>query len=139
MNAIGSPLESQGFERVYRKLVMYEDLNAAGTIFGGTLVSWMDEASAIFAGETMHTRRIVTKKISELLFQEPANLGDLLEIWCRTSKEGTSSLTVEVLVMRRSAKNDEEVAMHTGEVCRSEFVFVAIDKHGRPKPWVKKT
>lgn len=133
-----SPPEQQGYERAYRKLVMYGDLNAAGTIFGGTLVSWMDEASAIFAGEQMHTRRVVTKKISELLFNEPANLGDLLEVWCKTVKEGNTSLTVSVKVVRRSSRGDMgEAQTPPAQVCASEFVFVAVDKNGQPCPWPK--
>jgi acyl-CoA thioesterase YciA len=132
------PLE-RGYKRAYRKLVMYGDLNAAGTIFGGTLVSWMDEASAISAGETMRTRRIVTKKISELVFNQPANLGDLIEIWCKTVREGTTSLTLSVIAVRRSSKNehDEELSQ-VAEICASEFVFVSIDPDGHPRPWLKK-
>lgn len=129
--------ETLGFERTYRKLVMYADLNAAGTIFGGQLVSWMDEASAIYAGEKMKTRRLVTKKISELVFNEPANLGDLLEVWCKITKAGNTSLTVAVVVVRRSTRNDEDVFTQAGEVCASEFVFVAIDENSRPKSWNK--
>lgn len=131
--------EARGYERVYRKLVMFADLNAAGTIFGGQLVSWMDEAAAIYAGEKMHTRRIVTKKISELIFNQPANLGDLLEIWCRVTKEGRTSLTASVLVVRRSTRTDEDVFTQVGEVCASEFVFVATDEEGRPKEWKRTT
>lgn len=129
----------RGYERAYRKLVMYGDLNAAGTIFGGTLVSWMDEASAIFAGEKMRTRRIVTKKISELIFNEPANLGDLLEIWCKPTREGNTSLTISVIAIRRSTKNDDDdELMRAAEICASEFVFVAVDQTGRPRPWAKR-
>ena len=128
----------RGFKRAYRKLVMYGDLNAAGTIFGGTLVSWMDEASAIFAGEAMRTRRIVTKKISELVFNQPANLGDLIEIWCKVVREGTTSLTLNVIAVRRSSKNeDDDFLAQVAEICASEFVFVSVDANGLPKAWVK--
>lgn len=129
---------TEGYERVYRKLVMYADLNAAGTIFGGQLVSWMDEAAAIYAGEKMQTRRIVTKKIAELVFNEPANLGDLLEIWCKVTKEGNTSLTASTVVIRRSKGTDDGLSPQVGQVCASEFVFVAIDERGHPRPWKKK-
>ena len=131
--------KQRGYDRAYRKLVMYADLNAAGTIFGGTLVSWMDEASAIYAGEQMHTRRIVTKKISELVFNEPAHLGDLMEIWCKSVKEGNTSLTLSVIAVRRSAKDDgDEIVTRAAEICASEFVFVAVDAKGKPRPWPKR-
>ena len=125
--------EKDGYTRTYRKLVMYKDLNAQGSIFGGTLVSWMDEAAAIFSGETVGTRRIVTKKISELIFEVPAKLGDLLEIWCKPIKKGKTSLTTSVLVLRRMSQDESKE--HVAEICCSEFVFVAIDENGRPVEW----
>lgn len=128
-------LRSLGYDRTYRKLVMYRDLNAAGTIFGGTLVSWMDEASAIFAGEHMGSRRLVTAKIDELNFEQPARLGDLLEIWCNAKREGTTSLSVNVLVIRRASKEGNDDTLPAGQICNSDFVFVAVDRNGKPRPW----
>ncbi len=128
-------LRGKGYDRTYRKLVMYRDLNAAGTIFGGTLVSWMDEASAIFAGEHMGSRRLVTAKIDELNFEQPARLGDLLEIWCSAKREGSSSLTVNVLVIRRTSRDSTDNTPQPSQICNSDFVFVAIDQNGKPQAW----
>ena len=118
---------------------MYEDLNSAGSIFGGKLVSWIDEGSAIYASCQMNARRIVTKKISELIFAHPARLGDMLEIWCKVAKKGKTSLTVCVLVTRRSfaddPKSDQPATPTIAKICSSELVFVAVDEHGRPKIW----
>lgn len=131
-------LRAKGYDRTYRKLVMYRDLNAAGTIFGGTLVSWMDEASAIFAGEHMGSRRLVTAKIDELNFEEPARLGDLLEIWCNAKHEGNSSLTCNVLVVRRASKDGNDDTLPPSQICNSDFVFVSLDRSGKPRVWNKK-
>lgn len=127
---------------------MYEDLNSAGTIFGGKLVAWIDEGSAIYASCQMNARRIVTKKISELIFHQPAKLGDMLEIWCKVAHTGRSSLTVSVLVTRRSFAddpreskspiNDYQLKAET-EICRCELVFVSVDEKGRPRPWRKES
>jgi acyl-CoA hydrolase len=123
---------------------MYGDLNSAGTIFGGVLVAWIDEATAIYASCQMNARRIVTKKISELIFHQPAKLGDMLEIWCKATKKGTTSLTVSALVTRRTFADDAGEAKSkltdyegkdTTEICRCEVVFVAVDSKGRPRPW----
>lgn len=127
--------------RSYRRIVMYEDLNAAGTIFGGRLASWIDEGSAIYAGCQMNARRIVTKKISELIFNQPAKLGDMLEIWCRVAHAGRTSLTVETKVTRRSFPDDGapakgiESSPADAEICRCSIVFVAMDENGRPRQW----
>lgn len=123
---------------------MYEDLNSAGTIFGGKLVAWIDEGSAIYASCQMNARRIVTKKISELIFNQPAKLGDVLEIWCNIANAGRTSLTLNVLVIRRSFADDPskpESILNAyelkpeAEICRCEIVFVAVDDKGKPKVW----
>ena len=123
---------------------MYEDLNSAGTIFGGRLVAWIDEGTAIYASCQMNARRIVTKKISELIFHQPAKLGDMLEIWCKVAQAGRTSLTISVLVTRRSFADDNatigpnhyETKSDT-EICRCELVFVAVDAKGKPRLWNK--
>jgi acyl-CoA hydrolase len=139
--------EKQGFLRSYRRIVMYEDLNSAGTIFGGKLVAWIDEGTAIYASCQMNARRIVTAKISELIFNQPAKLGDMLEIWCKVAKAGTTSLTISTLVTRRSFADDlsdkgnrgdhlnEYALKDEAEICRCELVFVAVDAKGKPRPW----
>ncbi len=138
--------EKQGYLRSYRRIVMYEDLNSAGTIFGGKLVAWIDEGTAIYASCQMNARRIVTKKISELIFHQPAKLGDMLEIWCKVAKAGTTSLTISTLVTRRSFADDPVPRSSPlnsyelkpeAEICRCELVFVSVDEKGKPRPWNK--
>lgn len=138
--------EKLGFLRSYRRIVMYEDLNAAGTIFGGRLVSWIDEGSAIFAGCQMNAKRVVTKKISELIFNQPAKLGDMLEIWCKVTHAGKTSLTVNALVTRRvfidETSSNPSVTQYQSkaetEICRCELVFVAVTEKGVPRIWNEK-
>jgi acyl-CoA thioesterase YciA len=131
--------EAIGYIRSYRRIVMYEDLNSAGGIFGGKLVSWIDEGSAIYASCQMNARRVVTKKISELIFQQPAKLGDMLEIWCKVLKTGNTSLTIEAIVSRRSFADDPKQTgpqnLQEGEICRCELVFVCVDEKGKPRSW----
>jgi acyl-CoA thioesterase YciA len=136
--------EAGGFLRSYRRIVMYEDLNSAGTIFGGKLVAWIDEGTAIYASCQMNARRIVTVKISELIFNQPAKLGDMLEIWCKVTRRGRTSITIQTLVTRRSFADDpaapksiinDYVLKPESEICRCELVFVCVDEKGRPRVW----
>ncbi len=130
--------EKAGYLRSYRRIVMYEDLNSAGTIFGGKLVSWIDEGTAIYASCQMNARRIVTKKISELIFNQPARLGDMLEIWCKVTKAGRPSLSIDTPVTRRSFADDPSVPgleKSSEEICRCELVFVSVDESGHPRVW----
>ena len=124
---------------------MYEDLNSAGTIFGGRLVAWIDEGTAIYASCQMNARRIVTKKISEVIFNQPARLGDVLEIWCKVEHPGRTSLTISTIVTRREFADDprgerKSILNHyalkpESEICRCELVFVSVDDKGKPRPW----
>ncbi len=125
------------YECIYRKMVMYKELNSTGTIFGGTLVSWMDEASALFVRKKTKKNRTVTKKISELVFEQPANLGDFLEIWCKCTHMGKTSMTVDVVVVRHSEQQKSIKETNKGKmICQSEFVFVCVNGSGRPELWL---
>ena len=111
---------------------MYPDLNAAGRLFGGQLMGWLDEATAQVAARIMGTRSIVTKKFGEVVFDNPGLLGDSVEIWCRAAAKGTTSLTLECRVLVRSLRPET-----LRQICHSNVVYVAIDEHGRPAPWRK--
>lgn len=130
----------------YRKLVMPEDENPAKRLFGGRLMQWADEAAALFAMCQMRTKSIVTVKISEVLFKNPAQSGDILEFWTRNKKIGRTSLTVECVVTRKfiglpltapEAPDSTESAYlgdPTGIILACEFVFVSLDGEGKPTP-----
>lgn len=51
-----------------RKWVKPEDLNPNGTLFGGSLLRWIDEEAAIYAIIQLGNQRVVTKYISEINF-----------------------------------------------------------------------
>jgi acyl-CoA hydrolase len=130
----------------YRKLVMPEDENPAKRLFGGRLMQWADEAAAMFAMCQMRTKNIVTLKISEILFKNPAQSGDILEFWTRNTKVGRTSLTVECVVTRKrigpamtapEAPRLEDTKYKddpSGTILSCEFVFVSIGSNGKPVP-----
>ncbi|PCJ17102.1 MAG: acyl-CoA thioesterase [Candidatus Cloacimonadota bacterium] len=113
-----------------QKLIFGAHLNAANCLFGGHLLSWIDEASAMYAMDIMQTRRILTKKISEVIFINPALLGDMIQFWCKVSKEGNSSLTMELSVITKNVDTRQQ-----REICSCEIVYVAVDELGKPYPW----
>ncbi len=43
-------------------MVMYPHLNAAGILFGGQALSWIDEEAIIFAAQLLDTQRLATVK-----------------------------------------------------------------------------
>ena len=72
-------INNKVYIRVTSHLVLSAHLNAANNLFGGLLVQWADECAGIYVMEILKTHHVVTKKISEVLFNEPAKLGDVLE------------------------------------------------------------
>ncbi len=109
-----------------RKLIKPQDLNAHGTLFGGTVLSWVDEEAAIFVLCQLGKGNIVTKYMSEINFVSSAKLGEVIEIGMETVKFGTTSITVKCEVRTKFTKNTI--------ITIDEIVFVHVDDSGRPKP-----
>ena len=109
-----------------RKLIKPEDLNGRNTLFGGRLMSWIDEECAIYCACQMQTHHIVTKYISEMNFMAPAYRGDMIEIGVDTISIGRTSLTLSCVVRDKDTK---------AELIRvDKLVFVAVDEQGSPVP-----
>jgi acyl-CoA thioesterase YciA len=109
-----------------RKLIKPEDLNARGTLFGGRLLSWIDEEAAIYAICQLGTSTIVTKAMSEINFVSTAKVGDIIEFGMDLVKFGTTSITIECDV--RNKKTKQSI------IKIDKIVFVSLDENGRPKP-----
>lgn len=109
-----------------RKLIKPQDLNAHGTLFGGTVLSWIDEEAAIFVLCQLGMVNIVTKYMSEINFVNSAKLGEVIEIGMETVKFGTTSITVKCEVRTKFEKNTI--------ITIDEIVFVHLDEFGRPLP-----
>lgn len=109
-----------------RKWVKPEDLNPNGSLFGGSLLRWIDEESAIYAILQLDNPRVVTKYMSEINFVSSAGLGDMVELGLSVAAFGRTSLTlrceVRNLVTRKSILTVERI------------VYVNLDEHGRPTP-----
>tara|TARA_R110000868_G_scaffold304437_30_gene565551 strand:+ start:19077 stop:19448 length:372 start_codon:yes stop_codon:yes gene_type:complete len=109
-----------------RKLIKPQDLNAHGTLFGGAVLSWIDEEAAIFVLCQLGEGNIVTKFMSEINFVNSAKLGEVIEIGMETVKFGKTSITVKCEVRTKFEKNTI--------ITIDEIVFVHLDELGRPQP-----
>ncbi|MEY2986848.1 MAG: hypothetical protein RJB13_369, partial [Pseudomonadota bacterium] len=72
------PIEHDKYKSMAVRLIMPSDLNAANRLFGGRLLEWVDEIASLFCMTQLCRKQIVTKKISEVIFNEPADQGDVL-------------------------------------------------------------
>jgi len=109
-----------------RKWVRPEDLNANGTLFGGSLLKWIDEESAIYAIIQLGNPRVVTKFISEINFEASAIQGDIIELGILATEFGRTSMTMRAVVRnmitRRRILSIERI------------VYVSLGPDGKPAP-----
>jgi len=124
------PTSPQG-ELTLKVTAMPRDANAAGDIFGGWVMAQMDGAAGLRASEVAHGR-VVTAAVKEMSFARPVKIGDTLAIYTDNVQIGRSSIRfyVEAWAIRYLSHKMERVT-------HAEFVMVALDQNGKPKP-VKK-
>src|SRR5438132_13522765 len=95
-------------------LMMPRDTNAHGTIFGGVILSYIDQAGAIEA-RRQGCRLMVTVSMDKIVFHEPVFVGDLVSFWTETLRIGNTSITVKVRV--ESLRNvDQKVLVTDAQV-----------------------
>jgi acyl-CoA thioesterase YciA len=111
-----------------RIIAMPADTNANGDIFGGWVLSRMDQAGGI-AGVERARGRVVTVAIDAMQFIRPVRVGDVLEVYTEVEGIGRTSMNihVEAWAMRFQTHVREQVT-------QAMFKFVAIDDAGKPRP-----
>ena len=109
--------------------VFPENLNYAGTLFGGKLLAEIDTATSNAARRMLYhtdSDNLVTAK-GEIDFKTPGKLGDIIEINCHVADIGRTSITIVANVMKEARTGKR------GVLCTATFVFVAL-KDGQPFP-----
>jgi len=112
-----------------RVLMMPRDTNASGTIFGGVILSYIDQAGAEEA-ICQGARRVVTVAMNQVVFHEPVFVGDLVSFYTEIIKVGRSSVTVKVLVKSARRYDRNELV----DVTEAEITYVNVDQNGRSIP-----
>lgn len=109
-----------------RKIVKPQDMNAHGTLFGGTVLAWIDEEAAIYVTCQLGMGNVVTKYMTEINFVSSAQLGDIIEIGMETVEFGRTSITIKCEV-RHKFTHDTIIEI-------DKIVFVHLGENGKPKP-----
>ena len=120
--------DSERGEPVIRMAPMPSDCNSNGDIFGGWVLAQMDIAGGIIAARRAKGR-VATVAIDAMTFHQPIKVGDLVSIYARVQRVGTTSIAVEMETIVRRRLDPTEIRVTEGT-----FVFVAIDEQGRPRP-----
>jgi acyl-CoA thioesterase YciA len=116
-------------ELITTKICMGLDIGVHGNLFGGKMMSFLDEAAAAYSCQICDTPRMITKKIEEVVFERPVKVGNLIKIYGEVDKIGNTSITIKLEARKHN--------VYTGDqqlVCSTSMVFVRIDDEGGPVP-----
>jgi acyl-CoA thioesterase YciA len=105
------------------------EIGVHGNMFGGIMMSLIDDAAAAYAAQICDTPRIVTIKIDELVFKKPVKVGNLIKIYGSVLQFGTTSVSLYIEVRKHNVyTGNQEVVTHTN------IKFVKIDDDGNSVP-----
>lgn len=107
---------------------MPDHTNHYGTLFGGTLMSWID-LIAVMVAQRHCGREAVTASVDKLNFMEPISIGEQVILKASVNYAGKSSMEIGVQVSKENP--------YTGVVTRATtayLTFVALDENKKPCP-----
>ena len=112
-----------------RVSLLPKDTNAGGTIFGGIILSYIDQAGAV-EGLRHCAGRLVTVAMRAVEFHEPVFVGDLVSFYADTVRVGRTSITIKVEVEAERRGPGKEIV----RVTEAEVVYVRVDDDNQPIP-----
>jgi acyl-CoA thioesterase YciA len=118
-------------------VMMPRDTNPHGTIFGGVILSYIDQAGAIGARREVvlaggKPPAVVTVAINRVEFHKPVLVGDVVRFLTRLVRIGRTSITMNVQV-------EVERGQQVLQVTEAEVVYVGVDLNSpdrKPLPLV---
>jgi acyl-CoA hydrolase len=110
--------------------VFPDDLNYAGTLFGGKVLAEMDIAAIKAVRRLLYKTdcdEAVTASIDRVDFKRPAHLGDIIDMRAEIIRLGKSSIDVKVIVTKEDQKGNVSL------ICEAKFTFVSL-RNKKPYP-----
>jgi acyl-CoA thioesterase YciA len=121
-------------ELITSRVVKESDLGTHGNLFGGKLLSWLDEAGGVLAAQVVDSPRVVTVKFGEITFSRKVKVNRLVKIYGEIIKIGRTSVTLRLEARRHNPYSGEQKVITSNEI-----VFVKIDEDGEPEPISSRT
>jgi acyl-CoA hydrolase len=110
------------------EMVLPNDTNPVGNLFGGRLMQWMDIIASIAAHR--HCRRVVTTaSVNNIAFNKPIKFASIVTLEAKVSRAFNTSMEVFIDVWVEDPTNGEKVKCN-----EAIYTFVAIDQNGSPLP-----
>jgi acyl-CoA thioesterase YciA len=113
-------------EPAIRLVMLPKYTNPDGDIFGGMILSLIDEAAAVEA-QRQAPHRFVTVGMDTINFHLPVQVGDVVSLWCQTLKIGRSSIHIHIDVLARPMRSEVEQ-----KVTEANVTMVAVDDQRKP-------
>ena len=114
-------------ELISTKICKTSDIGINNNLFGGTMLSWLDEAGGTMASSVCCTPQMITLKIDEVLFKKPVKVNEHIRIYGQVERIGHTSIALYIEARRFNfEKRDEET------VCSTKAILVRIDQTGEP-------
>lgn len=120
-------MPESAFDLVATHHILAMHIGVAGTLFGGMLLAWVDEAAALYACKAADNR-FVTYELEKVRFLRPCVVGDIVEVGARPLKASRSGLQLELRVARLGKDDAKETVLST------TAVMVAVDEAGKKMP-----
>ncbi len=111
------------------KVCMTKDIGVHGNLFGGIMLSWIDEAAVAMSNRICKSPNMVTRKMTEILFERPVKVGYTINIYGKAVSMGTTSIALDIEARRYNVYTTQEDI-----VCTTTIVFVRIDEDGNKIP-----
>ncbi len=109
--------------------ILKSNIGVHDNLFGGEMMSYLDLAGFSFAVQKAKCIKMVTKKISEVIFHTPVKVNSIVKIYGELIRVGNTSLTIRLEARRVNVENSNEIL-----VCSAEVVFVRVNDNGEPCP-----
>ena len=104
-------------ELISTKICKTSDIGVNDNLFGGALLSWMDEAGGSHAAAKCCSPNMITLKIDEVLFKQPVKVKEHIRIYGKVLGVGKSSINIHVEARRLNFQDKEEIV-----VCSTQMV-----------------
>lgn len=113
-------------ELISTKVCKTNDIGLNDNLFGGIMLSWLDESGYILASDKTNSENMVTLKMEEVLFKLPVKVNEHVRIYGEIIKVGNSSISIHLEARRRNFNNEIKETV----VCSTFVTFVQIGSDG---------
>ena len=113
----------------HHKIVLPADLNDYGSLFGGTLLKWIDEIAYIRVSLDFPGQHFVTIGLDNVVFKHSIKQGQILKFRCKKIRVGNTSVSYHVQVVGARYNTETEKVLFENNI-----TFVCIGDDGLKKP-----